>query len=210
MIWDAGALFGLTPFHSDFIDYVECNIPVRNVTKVNKVIGIGTTLHKFTDTNGNPVYLRCISYHLPETDVRLFSPQTYHQIHGGYSEVYGQSVQMKLHTSTIAISNSRDLTNLPVVFYSFVTEKAKQTLGACMRSGLCQTCLSALDFFGNIDQSFYVVADTCRSIFISMFPMCWQSIEFEFDFPSEGASPLALETWDQYAPGAGSHARAYL
>jgi len=133
---------------------VECEIPVRDVTKVNKVIGIGTTLHKFTDTDGNPVYLPCVSYHLPETDVRLFSPQTYHQMHGGYSEVYGDCVQMKLRTSTISIGISRDHTNLPVVHDSFVTEKAKRALGVRMRSGLCQTRLSVLDFFTDIDQFF--------------------------------------------------------
>jgi len=49
-------------------------------------------LHKFTNTDDNPVYLPCVSYHLPEMDVRLFSPQTYYQMHDGYSEVYGQSV----------------------------------------------------------------------------------------------------------------------
>jgi len=48
LIWDTGASYGLTPFRSDFIDYVECDMPVRDVTKVNKVIGIGTTLHKLT------------------------------------------------------------------------------------------------------------------------------------------------------------------
>jgi len=67
-----GAFYGLTPFWSDFIDYVKCEIPVRDVTKVNTVVGIGTTLHKLTDINGNPEYLPCVSYHLPETDVRLF------------------------------------------------------------------------------------------------------------------------------------------
>ncbi len=87
LIWDTSALFGLTPFRSDFIGYVEWDIPVRDVTKVNQVVGIGTTIHKFTDVNGNPVYLPCVSYHLPKTDVCLFSPQTYHQMHGGYSEV---------------------------------------------------------------------------------------------------------------------------
>jgi len=55
LIWDTGASYGLTPFRSDFIDYVKCEIPVRDVTKVNTVVGIGTTLHKFTDINGNPV-----------------------------------------------------------------------------------------------------------------------------------------------------------
>jgi hypothetical protein len=84
-----GALFRLTPFCSDFINYVECDIPVWDVTKVNKVIGIGTTIHKLTDINGNPVFLPCVSYHLPQTDVCCFSPQTYHQMHGGYSEIYG-------------------------------------------------------------------------------------------------------------------------
>ena len=47
LIWDTGASFGITPFRSDFIDYVEADIAVKDVTNINKVIGIGTTLHKF-------------------------------------------------------------------------------------------------------------------------------------------------------------------
>ncbi len=82
---------------------------------MNKAIGIGTTIHKFTDINGNPVFLSCVCYHLPQMDVRLFSPQTYHQMHGGYSEVYGQSIKMKLRTSSIHIDIIRDQANLPVV-----------------------------------------------------------------------------------------------
>jgi hypothetical protein len=66
LIRDTGATYGLTPFRSDFIDYVKCKIPVRDATKVNTVVGTGTTLHKlFTDINGNPIYLPCVSYHLP-------------------------------------------------------------------------------------------------------------------------------------------------
>jgi hypothetical protein len=83
------------------------------------------------DTNDNPVFLPCVSYHLPQTDVRLFSPQTYHQMHGGYSEVYGQSIQMKLRTSSILIDINGDHANLPIVHDSFVSEKAKR--------GLCAT-----------------------------------------------------------------------
>jgi hypothetical protein len=116
LIWDTGASYGLTPFQSDFIDYVKCAIPVRDVTKVNTVVGIGTTLHKFTDINGNPVYIPCVSYHLPETDVRLFSPQTYHQMHGGYSEVHSNCVRMLLKTLKIEIKIVREEHNLPVVF----------------------------------------------------------------------------------------------
>ncbi len=40
LIWDTGASYGLTPFRSDFIDYVTCDILVRDVTKVNTVVGI--------------------------------------------------------------------------------------------------------------------------------------------------------------------------
>jgi hypothetical protein len=59
LIWDIGASYGLTPLCSDFIDYVECDIPVRDVTKVNKFIEIGTTLHKSTSTDGKPVLVWC-------------------------------------------------------------------------------------------------------------------------------------------------------
>jgi hypothetical protein len=108
LIWDTGASFGSTPFQSDFSDYVACTIPVWYVTKVNNVIGIGTTLHKFTDTRGFPVYHPCVSYHLPQTDIPLFSPQTYHKMHGGYSEVYSDCIKMLLKTSKVQIQIVRE------------------------------------------------------------------------------------------------------
>ena len=74
LIWDTGGSAGLTPFCSDFIDYAECDIDICDVTKVNKVIGVGTTLHKFVNIAGNNSYLLCVSYHLPSTNIRLFSP----------------------------------------------------------------------------------------------------------------------------------------
>ncbi len=75
LIWNTGASAGLTPFQSDFIEYVECEIDVCNITKVNKVVGIGTTLHKFVDNNSNHVYLPCVSYHLSTTDVGCSLPR---------------------------------------------------------------------------------------------------------------------------------------
>ena len=47
LIWDTGASFVLTRFRSEFIDYVEADIAVKDITKINNVIEIGTTLHKF-------------------------------------------------------------------------------------------------------------------------------------------------------------------
>jgi hypothetical protein len=61
LIWDTGGSAGLTPFRSNFINYVECDIDICDVTKVNKFIGIGTNLHKFVDVAENNVYLPCVS-----------------------------------------------------------------------------------------------------------------------------------------------------
>jgi hypothetical protein len=151
LIWDTDALYGLTPFRSDFIDYVACTIPVRDFTKVNTVIGIGTTLHKFTDTKGSPVYLPCVSYHLRQTDVCLFSPHVYHQMHGGYSEVHGNCIKMLLKTSEIQIAIVKEKHNLPVVFDSFASPKAKRAFASNIHSSTCHTRLNVLDFFNNQD-----------------------------------------------------------
>ncbi len=113
LIWDTGASAGLMPFWSDFIDYVECEIDVCDITKVNKVFGIGAMLHKFVDNNGNHVYLPCMSYHLPTTDVRLFSPQIYHQLHGGHSVVNGNEVVM---------NSCFDLVSVQCLEYNFKRE----------------------------------------------------------------------------------------
>ena len=53
LVWDTGASLGLTPFISDFIDYAEADISVKDVTKINHVIVIGTTIHKFKLTKGS-------------------------------------------------------------------------------------------------------------------------------------------------------------
>ena len=70
--WDTGASFGLAQFKSEIINYTKCSIPVKDIKKVNTFIGIGTTIHRFVDANGKYVFLPCISYHLPTTDVQLY------------------------------------------------------------------------------------------------------------------------------------------
>jgi hypothetical protein len=80
---------------------------------------------------------------------------------------------MKLRTLTISIGISRDHTNLPVEHDSFVTERAKWALGVRMQSGLCQSCLSVLDFFGKINQFFSTLkalTDHSSSTDLSSFP----------------------------------------
>ena len=74
LVRDTGDSYELTPFRSDFIDYVECDIPVKDATKLNTVIGIGTTIHKLIESNGQDILLPCISYHTTQTDVLIFLP----------------------------------------------------------------------------------------------------------------------------------------
>jgi hypothetical protein len=68
-------------------------------------------------------------------------------MHGGYSEVYSNCIKMLLKTSKIQIQIVREKHNLPIVFDSYVSPKAKKMLASTMRSGLCHTRLNALHFF---------------------------------------------------------------
>ena len=151
LAWDTGASYGLTPFKSNFIDYVECDIMVKDVTKVNRVIGIVTNLHKFIESNGQDIFLPCTSYHLNQTDVRLFSPHTYHQMHGGHSVVHRNQVTMHLTFCRIHIPVDLGATNLTVVRNSFLTEHQRRAIGPQISSSLYYSKLSKLDMFGDLN-----------------------------------------------------------
>ncbi len=100
LIWDTGASLGLTPYRAD---YVDVNIPVRDGMKTHYVIGIGTVIYKFQNDKGEDVFLPCIAYHLPMGDIRLFSPQTYHQMHDYHSTIDSKRVIMHLKEHNIVI-----------------------------------------------------------------------------------------------------------
>jgi len=80
LVYDTCASHGLTPFRSDFVDYQECDIPVKDISKVNQVRCIGTMMYKFVAINGDLLYLPGLAYHLDTADICLFSPQNYHQL----------------------------------------------------------------------------------------------------------------------------------
>jgi hypothetical protein len=70
---------------------------------------------------------------------------------------------MKLCTSSIHIDIIQDQANLPVVHNSFVSEKAKLELAPLFWSGMCQTGLSFLDFFGEIECSVSSIISNAES-----------------------------------------------
>jgi hypothetical protein len=90
LVWDTGASLCLTPYRANFFDHVEVNIPVKDVTKMKYVVGIGTVIYKFQNDKDKDVFHPCIAYHLPTADFRLFSSQTYHQLHNYSSTITGK------------------------------------------------------------------------------------------------------------------------
>ena len=66
LIWDTGATHGLTPFLKDFFHYRPCDIPVKDTSKVNRVIGVGTIMYKFVQPMAKVYsFLECLFTSLP-------------------------------------------------------------------------------------------------------------------------------------------------
>ena len=135
LIYDTGASFGLTPYRSDFIDFEEASIPVKDISKTNTVLGIGTVMYKLKATNGDELLVPGLSYYLPECDIRLMSPQVYHKLYGGCSIVDGEKVDWRLnkqvdmdHVHRIEIPMDKD-TNLPMMFNVSCTDEERATIG---------------------------------------------------------------------------------
>ena len=158
VVWDTGASYGLTPFRGDFIDYKECSIPVQDISKTNMVVGIGTVMWKFRTITGKKVYLPLLCYHLETADIRLLSPQTYHQLHGGASHLIGNgsAISMEIRggpgepPEQIIIPIEKQTTNLPVVYNVSCTDKERNTFGPELRSSLAK---HELDFKGSWHQA---------------------------------------------------------
>jgi hypothetical protein len=77
---------------------------------------------------------------------------------------------MKLRTSSIHIDIIWDQANLPIVHDSFVPEKAKRGVAPLFWSGMCQTGLSVLDFFGKIERSVSSIVSNAESNCFPCFP----------------------------------------
>ena len=151
LVWDTGSSYGLTPFRSNLINYVEWNILVKDVTKINRVIGIWTTLHKLIESNGQDILLPCIYYHLTQTYVRIFSTHNYNQLHGGHYVVNRNQVTMQLPFNRIHTPVDIVGTNLPVVHNSFVSDHQKRAIGPQISLSLAYSRPSKLDIFGDLN-----------------------------------------------------------
>ena len=116
LVWDTGTSIGLTPFRSDFIDYLPLDdVTIKDISRTNSVLGIGTILWKLPTRKGHPVYIPAIAYHMPDCNIRLFSPQSYFNLHGEDAKVTGCSVVMRLPDNRIVDIPIDSTTNLSVI-----------------------------------------------------------------------------------------------
>ena len=74
---------------------------VKDVTKVNLFIGIGTTVNKCFGINGVACYFLCVLYHIKQTCDCLLYLQNCHQIHVGHLVVYIFKVEMVFWTTIV-------------------------------------------------------------------------------------------------------------
>lgn len=146
-IMDTGASFGLTPFIEDFITYQKVNIKIKDVSQENVVTGMGTVLYRIKAENGDTCWIPGLAYHLESTDIRLISPQAYHQQYGGHSTIDGNSFRMHLvrpsNDGEDAISVGHVLgvpldrgSNLPMVFDVACSLEEQQKIGPLFRTSL--------------------------------------------------------------------------
>ena len=99
------------------------------------VVGIRTILHKF-ECQGKPMYLPCLSYHLPSAEMCLFSPQTYHTLYGGHSPLFGDRVVMIIDHLSINIQINGEAENVPMIHdTSYSTAEVKE-IGPLVRSAV--------------------------------------------------------------------------
>ena len=118
--------------------YMECQTPVNDIARTNMVIGIGTTLCKFW-VNGEAIYLPCLSHHLPSAEVHLFSPQTYHKLHGGHSSIFEDRVVKMIDNLSMEGDIDPAGGNVPMIHESACTAEEIEESGPYTRSALCTT-----------------------------------------------------------------------
>jgi hypothetical protein len=196
LVWDTGASFGLTPFRDDFIDYQPCSLPVKDISKMNYVIGVGTVMYKFQAENGDVLYVPGIAYHLPSAEIRLLSPQSYHQRYGGKSEVLADRAIMHLpkqgkfapqHDVTFPVEQNGS--NLPILGGVICTDEERERIGPHLCSGIAKHTLS---FF----RSWYVEIEDFEYEFRQASVMCHPCVSDADNINlSSGQKELLLWHW---------------
>ena len=156
-VLDTGASYGLTPFRDDFVTYDEVDVTVKGVGSENRVKGFGMVLYRAKASNGDVIFMPGLAYHMESTDIRLISPQAYHQVWSGHSVVTGSQYHLHLNkpangiptVSHVIETDMDSATNLPLLRDVATTPKERADIGPLFarRLGLAQKSTNGF-FFG--------------------------------------------------------------
>ena len=145
LVFDSGASGGLSPFKADFADYQACDIQLAAVTAITKVSGIGTVIYKFVTRSGKVVFIPHVSFHMPSSTVRLFSPQTYFKQFGGSGTMDGTMYSMYLADGEIIDFPIDPHSNLPLAHDCACTAQEKAKYGPRLCAAVVDTFLNFKD-----------------------------------------------------------------
>ena len=102
---------------------------MKDIARANTVLGIGTIMWKLPTTKGHPVFIPVVAYHMPDCDIRLFSPQSYFNLHGGDATVTARSVVMRLPDNHVVNIPINSTVNLPVIPHPQPTVEEQDNFG---------------------------------------------------------------------------------
>ena len=168
---DTGASIGLTPYRADFIDYLPLEgATIKDISKVNNVLGVGTVMWKLKSRRGDEVFIPCVAYHMPECDIRLMSPQCYFQAHGGHAEMTEHMVTIYLpgidkHIIDVPIDKE---TNLPAIMQPQTTKEQQLQFGPHLLSTIIANNM-ILDDITHVDPKLGIVRRRGAKILLSYF-----------------------------------------
>ena len=89
--------------------------------------------------------------------MKLFSFQTYHQVHGLHSRLDGDAVGMHCKGNRFMIRICREQANLLTFYNYFLSSKEKKEVGPHIPSAMDYTNFSNLEFFGYLQTSKEIV-----------------------------------------------------
>ena len=115
IIIDSGASVCISPHRSDFITYHSSQMKIKDLFLSNQITGEGIIRWTMQDTNGHPVDVKLLGYHIPTAEVRLLSPQVLPHTFGGEGIITGTGIDFALSDGNKFSASYCPRSNLPLI-----------------------------------------------------------------------------------------------
>jgi hypothetical protein len=133
VIIDSGASVCITPHRSDFINYKDSHMKIRDLSSSNSVAGEGIIRWSMQDEHGDLVHIELLGYHIPTAEVRLLSPQVLLKTIGGQSKQTVHGIKVSLDNGIKLKAEFCPRSNLPVIPLAHEASSKKKTVSGHRR-----------------------------------------------------------------------------